>query len=165
MRMRKTNKKKLNIPICVATVLLCLTMISITLTSSLYARYATASSGSDDARVASFNISTVVDRSQQNTIKLTAADNSSSGTYKFTIANNSEVAVKYSVIVKNVPNQVKVVLNGTEKVSTGSDALTFEAGELAIGGTATCTLTFFALDGSTTQITQVAVQAYVEQVD
>ena len=50
--MNRTNKAKLNIPICVACVLLCLTMISIHLSSGLYARYTTSASGADGSRVA-----------------------------------------------------------------------------------------------------------------
>lgn len=163
--MRKKNKKKINIPLCAAAVLLCLTMISISMTSGLYAKYTTSSTGSDSARVAGFHVSTTVDSAQANPIALTAADDSSSGTYTFTIENKSEVAIKNSVIVKDVPDQVKVELNNTAITSTGSGDLTFEVGELAVGGTATCTLTFSALDGSTTQTTDVTVQVHAEQVD
>ena len=67
--------------------------------------------------------------------------------------------------MKNVPNQVKVIYNGTQRISTGSGDLTFDAGELDIGASVYFTLIFSALDGSTTQITQVTIQVLTEQVD
>ena len=48
------TKHRINIPMCAACILLCLTLLSIHFTSGLYARYVTRSSSSDDARVAAF---------------------------------------------------------------------------------------------------------------
>jgi len=45
---------KLNIPMCIACVLLCLTLLSVHLTSGLYSRYTSSASGSDSARVVKF---------------------------------------------------------------------------------------------------------------
>lgn len=159
------NKYKINIPLFLAGILFCLTLISFNLTSNLIAKYNTTATGSDSARVAKFNVSTTTSNSNQANIELSAGDSSSTGTYTFTIANNSEVVVKNSVIVKNVPANVKVTLNGTEQTSTGSGDLTFDAGELDIGVSVDCTLIFSALDGSTTQTTQVTIQVLTEQVD
>ena len=159
------NKYKINIPLFLAGILFCLTLISFNLTSNLIAKYNTTATGSDSARVAKFNVSTTTSNSNQANIELSAGDSSSTGTYTFTIANNSEVVVKNSVIVKNVPANVKVTLNGTEQTSTGSGDLTIDAGELDIGVSVDCTLIFSALDGSTTQTTQVTIQVLTEQVD
>lgn len=159
------NKNKVNIPLFLAGILFCLTLISSSLTSNLIAKYSTTVSGSDSARVAKFDVGTTTSNSNQANIELSAGDSSSTGTYTFTIANNSEVVVKNSVIVKNVPANVKVTLNGTEQTSTGSGDLTFDAGELDIGVSVDCTLIFSALDGSTTQTTQVTIQVLTEQVD
>ena len=53
--MAKSRKETgMNIPMCLACVLFCLTLISIRLTSGLYARYTTTSSGNDAARVIGF---------------------------------------------------------------------------------------------------------------
>jgi len=51
---RKRKASKLNIPMCAAVVLICLTMFSFHFTSGLYAKYSTDASGSDSARVISF---------------------------------------------------------------------------------------------------------------
>ena len=48
------RRAKVNVPICVAGILLCLTLFSVHLTSGIYARYTTTASGSDSARVISF---------------------------------------------------------------------------------------------------------------
>lgn len=163
--MRKTNENKLNILLCVASVLLCLTLLSIYMTCGLYAKYVTTTTDNDSARVARFDVSATEASDQPDTIKLTAADSNSNGTYRFTITNNSEVLVKYSVIVSHVPDKVSVVFNNETKISDGTAPLTFDAGELAIGATKDCTLTFLAMDGSTTQTTAVTVQVHEEQVD
>lgn len=159
------NKNKVNIPLFLAGILFCLTLISSSLTSNLIAKYSTTVSGSDSARVAKFDVIATKDISQLDKIELVPGDRDSSGTYKFTIKNNSEVVVKYSVIVEGVPNQVKVVFNGTEKTQTGTDDLTFDVGVLDIGAGVDCSLTFSALDGSTTQVAQVTIQVVAEQVD
>ena len=158
------NKNKVNIPLFLAGILFCLTLISSSLTSNLIAKYSTTASGSDSARVARFDVNTS-NNSQPGTIELVPGDSDSSGTYIFTIKNNSEVVVKNSVIVKGVPEQVKVGFNQIEKTQIGTDDLTFDAGELDIGASVDCTLTFSALDGSATQVAQVTIQVLAEQVD
>ena len=53
--MAKSQKKpKMNIPMCIAGVLFCLTMISVYMVSGLYARYSSSGTGSDSARVIKF---------------------------------------------------------------------------------------------------------------
>ena len=159
------NKNKVNIPLFLAGILFCLTLISSSLTSNLIAKYSTTVSGSDGARVAKFNVSATEDNSQPDTIELVPGDSDSSGTYTFKITNNSEVVVKNNVIVQGVPNQVKVVFNGTEKTQTGTDDLTFDVGVLDIGGSVDCTLTFYADTNCDTQIKEVTIQVVAEQVD
>lgn len=53
--MSQQPKAKMNIPMCAACVLLCLTLFSIHLTSGLYAKYIAKGTGSDEARVIRFN--------------------------------------------------------------------------------------------------------------
>lgn len=54
MAMGTNHKKRHNIPIYLACLLLCLTLISIHFSSGLYAKYTTTVSGSDSARVIKF---------------------------------------------------------------------------------------------------------------
>lgn len=52
--MHKHNAPKINIPICVAAVLFCLTLFSIHFMSGFYAKYTSRASGEDSARVIKF---------------------------------------------------------------------------------------------------------------
>ena len=54
MAKAKRSRAKVNIPICLAGVLLCLTLFSIHLTGGIFARYTTTASSSDSARVIRF---------------------------------------------------------------------------------------------------------------
>ena len=159
------NKNKVNIPLFLAGILFCLTLISISLTSNLIAKYSTTVSGSDGARVAKFNVSATEDNSQPDTIELVPGDRDSSGTYKFTIKNNSEVVVKNSVIVENVPENVQVKFNNSASETSGGADITFDVGVLDIGGSVDCTLTFYADTNCDTQIKDVTIQVVAEQVD
>lgn len=119
----KTNRK-VNIPMCAALILLCLVLVSSHLTSGLYARYTSSSTGSDSARVAKFEVET---SGADENISVTA-DNSGSnnGTYIITIENKSEVAVSY-----NVSYQLTPVLG--DSPAGVSAALDSNTGELAAG--------------------------------
>lgn len=51
---KRKREMKLNIPMCAACILLCLTLISIHMTGGLYAKYTSDAQGSDSARVAKY---------------------------------------------------------------------------------------------------------------
>ena len=82
------GEKKFNIPMCAALILLLLTMISIHLTSGLYARYTVTATASDSARVARFDVRSEV---------LPVAGEE--GKFSIKVTNASEVAVSYRVDV------------------------------------------------------------------
>lgn len=157
------NKYKINIPLLLAGILFCLTLISSSLTSNLIAKYSTTASGSDGARVAKFN--TAIDNSQPGTIELVPGDSDSNGKYTFTITNNSEVVVKNSVIVKDVPENVQVKFNDSASETSGGADITFDVGVLDIGASVDCSLTFYADANCDTQIKDVTIQVLAEQVD
>lgn len=106
------GKAKLNIPMCAAVVLLFLTLLSIHLTSGLFARYTTTVTASDSARVAKFDVDVTAD------IKDITVDceQSDSGTFILTVNNKSEVAVNYVLKIK-LPTSV----NGTDLYLTKDD--------------------------------------------
>ena len=106
------GKAKLNIPMCAAVVLLFLTLLSIHLTSGLFARYTTTVTASDSARVAKFDVDVTAD------IKDITVDceQSDSGTFILTVNNKSEVAVIYVLKIK-LPTSV----NGTDLYLTKDD--------------------------------------------
>lgn len=92
------NQRHANIPMCLAGVLFCLTLISIHLTGGLYAKYTTRSEFEDLARVAKFEVTENQTRFQQELVV-----DMTPGTYtsSITVDNQSEVAINYVVTVKN----------------------------------------------------------------
>lgn len=91
------GKSKINIPMCAALVLLFLTMISIHMTSGLYARYTTTAEASDSARVAKFDVS-VSDTRQLVPILIQPGEEVQKF---FTVENKSEVAVNLNFTVSS----------------------------------------------------------------
>ena len=108
--MGKQNTK-VNIPMCAALVLLLLTMISVHLTSGLYARYTASASASDSARVAKFHV--VSDQPQD--VQVNCWE-SNEGVYTIKVENQSEVAIEY---VLNITFDKNV--NGTDLTATMKD--------------------------------------------
>ena len=101
--MANRPKVKINVPMCAACVLLCLTLFSCYFSGGLYARYVTQASGEDGARVARFSISinTELDFKTQR-IALGKMMPGSSKQIAFTVENNSEVAVAFTTTVVNL---------------------------------------------------------------
>lgn len=159
---RLEKKKRTRLPLSVWLAFLMLVTLTV---GSTLARYNTSVSGDTTARVAKFQMTTAADSNNVQTVRLDAGSGDS-GTYQFTITNDSEVAVRYSVIVKNVPANVEVSLDGVKKTSTGKTTpMKFDYKELNIGAVDTCTLTFCALESAAIEKVTASVQVYTEQVD
>lgn len=160
---KRKNPSRVNIPMCAAGVLLCLTLFSVHLTSGLYAKYTATATGSDSARVAKFE----VDVSGQNLADITCTQSDTdSSTYTITINNKSEVAVEYTL---------SVVYNNTapDGVSADFDGDS-DSGQLAVGASAQRELTFtvdwaeFTADNtgdSATETLNFTVNVHIEQID
>lgn len=118
--------RKVNIPMCAALILLCLVLVSSHLTSGLYARYTSSSTGSDSARVAKFEVET---SGANENISVTAdTDSSQNGTtYTITIENKSEVAVSYKLtpVLGDSPAGVTATLDSnTGELAAGAAPVT-----------------------------------------
>ena len=113
--MKRQPELKINIPMCIACVLLCLTLFSIHLCSGLYARYTTVATSSDGARVARFDVS-----QEGAVLNKTLLIESVPGITKQTIyvENNSEVKVAYRVTVRNTTGNIPFAfsVNNSEPV-------------------------------------------------
>lgn len=108
------GKAKINIPMTAALVLLLLTMISIHLTSGLYARYTSTAEASDSARVAKFDVDCAL---------VPVADKE--GAFTLSVTNNSEVAVKYSIEVQ-LPEDLSATIGAvTLEPADGANSVTF----------------------------------------
>lgn len=135
--MAKYKKAQINIPMCLAAVLLCLTMFSLHFTGGLYAKYIVRDSGEDSARVAAFDVKVIGD-SDDLVVEL---DNSGSdNVYEITVNNLSEVAVAYdiSVILEDSAESKGV------NVVFGSD----KSGQLSVNTSKTHEITFEVNDWS-----------------
>ena len=93
-----------NIIFRLAGVLLCLVLITSSITAGLFARYTSSASASDSARVASFKIETDLDGIGMGggaapTLELGGTDEVASVLLPFYIESESEVSVGYSVTV------------------------------------------------------------------
>ena len=114
------RSEKINIWIFrIAAVLLCLTVLSVWGTSGLYARYSTATSGSDGARVALWGSSESIQLDSQQLPKQPGQ----SCTYTLTVSNQrsngeiSEVTQKYHIEVVtagNLPLDFTLQMDGNE---------------------------------------------------
>ena len=103
------HKTKMNIPMCLAAILLCLTLFSFYLCGGLYARYTTSDSGEDAARVARFDVSEDGAYFSKNLLIETAPGRVER---EIVVTNNSEVAVAYTFTIKkkkkNIPYSFSV---------------------------------------------------------
>jgi len=148
---------RVNVPFCVAIVLLCLTLVSMHLTGGLFARYTATTSASDSARVANMStVSFVVvkgsDVQLSETTELLVQPGKSMevnivvrnyGTSEDASSTEDvcEVALKCSVSARNITGNLPFTLSlakkgqedaqtatGTNPVSIGEDQILFEAG-------------------------------------
>ena len=162
---KRKNPSRVNIPMCAAGVLLCLTLFSAHFTSGLYAKYTSTATGSDSARVAKFEVVTTGEEGD-NVVVFTSGE-ATDDVYKFTIQNNSEVAVKYSLTLaptNPLPDYIS---------STSFNPV---SGNLAVGSDPVeCQLAFnvdwakFTEDASNTAALEktfkFTIKVHVEQID
>ena len=139
---------KVNIPMVVALILLMLTMISVHLTSGLYARYTARATASDSAHVAFWNVGAT---SEKPAVSIDCSTDDLDDVYRFTVTNNSEVTARYDVVVtftEALGEGISFKLDKTKTPQTNDNkTFTFEnVGQLNYGGdSAEHTLTFVAV--------------------
>lgn len=92
------NTPKLNIPICIAAVLFCLTLFSTYFVSGLYARYTSSGRNGGSARVAVFSVKGDGVLSKPIAAELVPGEIVSKS---LIIENDSEVAVEYTITVEH----------------------------------------------------------------
>ena len=97
------HKTQMNIPMCLPAILLCLTLFSFYFCGGLYARYTTSDSGEDAARVARFDVSEDGAYFSKNILIETAPGRVER---EIVVTNNSEVAVAYTVTIKNTTKNI-----------------------------------------------------------
>ncbi len=115
-------KNKIPVSLSVASVLLCLVLLSAHFTSGMYARYVTSASGGDTSRIAKFVVS---GKGAEEPVQIKAGD--TEGEYTITLTNNSEVAVRYDLTVSfGLADGATVPTYEVDKEKPGTDPITGE---------------------------------------
>ncbi len=103
---RKKISEKVNIPMLVAFVLFCLTVISSYLTTGLYAKYAVRSYNEDSATVAYFRVTESRRRfSEELVLSLSPGIHETA----IEVTNGSDVAIKYTITIENLTNNIPLL--------------------------------------------------------
>lgn len=167
--MTRRARAKVNIPICAAAILLCLTMFSVHLTSGVYARYTTTASGSDSARVAKFEIE------ETGTVLSSGIEAALVPGEKvertISVENKSEVIVKYSVSLTNETGNLPLAISLTKMGGVPGDGVDYDV--LGIGELAEYTVSLYWPDDKPEycfpeyvgMIDQVRIKLTAEQMD
>ena len=157
--MKKSNTH-MPIVFYVGLLLVCLTFFSIHMSSGLYARYVTQASGSDSARVATFDLAMTGDLEQNLSLTL---DPGETQTYTFTFTNSGETTLAYRFELINT--------TGNLPLTFSSDQGTLGMGQTVQGVTCKITWPKETETGNPTDpeyagmVDVVTVRVIVEQVD
>lgn len=128
----------------IAIILLYLVLFSTHLTSGLYARYTSASSAKDSARVAKFDVTSKGENGIALNINLDFFDPAKQhDSIEFEVMSSSEVAVEYDVVLVLPEEMMELVSNGTIIIKMDVDVIgvvddtyntiTFEGGSFLPG--------------------------------
>ncbi len=180
--MAKSNKRTPPI-FYVGLVMLVLVLFSTHMTGGLYARFISRAEGSDDARVAKFDVAYQQVDAVPMKIELDFFDpGKRQDSIQFVVVSTSEVAVKYDVIlvlpgkmtqwVKDDLMTIKLGDSLPKDINTDTKTITFDGGAFGATGTRedehtlTFTITSGAMPGEIIQITEPAtLRIHVEQID
>ena len=120
--MARSKRIKINIPMTIAGVLLCLTLFSVHFTGNIYAKYATRAEMEDSARVAAFRSLTLIENGDfANAAKTGVITPGKDLTKNATVSfSASEVAV-YVVVEAELSNKWETTDNRTFAVKNGDE--------------------------------------------
>ena len=121
--MGKTERGKRNIPMQIAGILLCLTLVSAWLVSGMYARYTTSGTFSDTARVAKFNVTEAGTYTTSLTPVLVPGG---SQTYDLIVTNNREVAIRCTIAIENVYENLPLTFSLSNKTGETTYSAPFD---------------------------------------
>ena len=183
--MTKSNKR--TPPVFYAgLIVLVLVLFSTHMTGGLYARFVSRAEGSDDARVAKFDVASTMDPGVDLAINLDFYDsNKRTDSVQFVVTSSSEVALEYHVILSLPEKVISWVENGLIVIELTSDeqvvpsevdkkngSLVFDSAAFGATGeredayTLTFTIPVGAKPGEIIKITDPAkLSIHVEQID
>ena len=151
--MHMENRRKFNIPMCAALVVLCLVLFSLNMTSGLLARYTTRGTVDGQARAAGFNTLAVGGESNE-PITFAQAESefeSENNSYTVKLTNKSETAVRYTIkmVFPEGALDYLSVYHGTDELTpeAGTDTVSYTGPEIAANAEEDVTEEFkFAVD-------------------
>ena len=136
-----------------ALILLCLVLLTVHLMGSLYARYISRGEGSDNARVAEFDVDVAFDDGTDQ-VDATMTYNETTQTYEIVVTNRSEVAISYDIYVRNITvsqgdgNGISLKLDDGATKAFASEVVFMNAGAMAPGNASNSHNLNFAVDWS-----------------
>lgn len=119
--MRKERSVKMNILMCIAMILLCVTLFSLFVVSNMYARYTESIDNGDSARVAKFSIKPGDEFDEELKAKTVPGKSES---LILEIENDSEVAVEYTITVTKKTNNLPLEITLTHENAKDEDKKT-----------------------------------------
>lgn len=161
---RHNPKHKLNMPMCAACILFCLTLLSMHFTGGLLARYTASGSGSDNARVARFEVTEdTCELSKDLVIPFVPGEHES----KIEVVNASEVAINYTVTVENVTGNIPFqIKQGEGNAIVGKSEVTYS---MPTDSKATCDIKIIwdaaGADAYVGMVDLIRVTVKAEQID
>ncbi len=116
--------------------LLCLIVFTLSQAFNTTSKYKSEANASSSAKVAKWDVS-ITPVTQTNSFNMVAG-NTAPIEYTVRVNSNSEVSSIYSIVVSNIPNNVKVSLDGgLEQIPTNNTVTFQNAGMLNVGSTNT----------------------------
>ena len=147
--------------------LICLILITIYHTNDTMSKYSSMISGDSSARTAKWDVS-IEPVTASNVINMVTG--SASQDYTIKVKSRSEVSSSYSIIVSNVPNDVRVSIDdGTEQTPSNNTVTFSNVGTINVGDSSNekqHKLTFRApLASNAVTNNQVSIQVSFTQID
>ena len=120
--MARSKRIKINIPMTIAGVLLCLTLFSVHFTGNIYAKYATRAEMEDSARVAAFGSLTLIENGDfANAAKTGVITPGKDLTKNATVSFSAREVAVYVVVEAELSNKWETTDNRTFAVKNGDE--------------------------------------------
>ncbi len=150
------------------TIIFLILTVAIFSSAYLLAKYTSSFDGSDNAKVAKWNVSYNTNNLSGDVLNLISGDGPTS--YTISVTSTSEVSAKYSIILSNVPSELEVKLdNGTYITPTNNRIEFSNAGSFMgadINRTFTHTLTFNApLEADIVNTSTIGIDIDFDQIN
>ena len=146
--------------------LLCLTLLTLSHVNNAKSKYKAETSGNSNSTVAKWDVS-LAPITVGNEFNIVTGNTSVD--YSIRVLSNSEVSCRYSIIVTNIPNDIKVSLDNGAQQTPSNNSVTFNnAGSFIIGDNIeerVHKLTFSAPIESSANNNQINIQVAFTQID